>query len=504
MENTEPTYINNTNNTLQTFWVGLGSFSNFALTIVSAAILSRYFDKAEYGTYRQIIYIYNSLLIVFSAGLPTVFSYFLPKYSLGEGKTIVNKITKVLSIFGLLFSSFLFLASNLIASILNNPELAIGLKYFSPIPLFLLPTLGIEGIFSTYKKTMFIALYNIITRSLMLIFIVLPVILFNGNYLDAIYGWIIVSVITYVIAYYFKNIPFRNVDYRNVTLTYKNVFAYSGAIIVASIAGMAIKSADQFYISRYFGPNIFAEYSNGFIELPFVTMITGATSVVIMPIFSKVFHEKKDIKNIIDVWQNVLKKSAMLIYPLVVFFMVYAKEIMILIFSEKYAISGRYFQINLVLNFFNIVILTPLFFSMNKTRLYSNIHIILAIVIWVTEYLTVIIFNDPIAIAFNSTLLNIIKIIYFIYLASKILGLNFLDLFPIISILKLLLHSLLIITLVKIIQDYFIYTHSIIIMLVISASIYLILLLSTSSIFKLNYLETFHPIFDKILKKQIK
>jgi len=200
------------NNTVQAIWIGLGSLSSFALAIVSAAILSRYFDKEEYGTYKQILYVYNTLLVIFSAGLPRVFGYFLPRYNLAQGKDIVWKISKVLLIAGAAFSLFLFIFSGLIADILKNPELSTGLKYFSPIPLLLLPTLGIEGIFSTYQKTIYIAIYNVTTRILMLLFIVLPVIIFKGSYLYAIYGWIIVSIISLLIAFYFKNIPFKKVN----------------------------------------------------------------------------------------------------------------------------------------------------------------------------------------------------------------------------------------------------------------------------------------------------
>ncbi|MBK6782311.1 MAG: hypothetical protein IPG79_00010 [Saprospiraceae bacterium] len=52
-------------NTIQVFWVALSSLSSMMLALVSAAILSRYFDKQEYGTYRQIIYVYTSLVLIF-------------------------------------------------------------------------------------------------------------------------------------------------------------------------------------------------------------------------------------------------------------------------------------------------------------------------------------------------------------------------------------------------------------------------------------------------------
>ena len=83
-----------TSNTLQVFWVALGGLSSLGLSIISAAILSRYFDKAEYGTYKQILYVYTTLLVIFSAGLPRVYAYFLPRYSLEEGKAIVWKTSQ--------------------------------------------------------------------------------------------------------------------------------------------------------------------------------------------------------------------------------------------------------------------------------------------------------------------------------------------------------------------------------------------------------------------------
>ena len=91
------------NNTIQAFWVALGTFSSLALSIVSVAVLSRYLSKGDYGTYRQIVYVYSTLLVVFSAGLPSVFSYFLPRFTIQQGKDIVLKVTKILFIGGVFF-----------------------------------------------------------------------------------------------------------------------------------------------------------------------------------------------------------------------------------------------------------------------------------------------------------------------------------------------------------------------------------------------------------------
>jgi O-antigen/teichoic acid export membrane protein len=491
-------FTNSKSNTHQALWVAMGSLSSFALSIVSAAILSRYFDKTEYGTYRQILYVYNTLLVVFSAGLPRVFGYFLPRYTLAKGSDIVWKVTKVLFIAGLTFSVFLFGFSGLIANALNNPELARGLKYFSFIPMLLLPTLGIEGIFSTYKKTIFIAIYNTLTRIFMLLFIVLPVILFKGSYILAIYGWIIASGITLALAYFFKGIPFRGVKTEQSGLTVKEIFRFSLPLVVASVAGIAIKAADQFYISRYFGTEVFAEFANGFIELPFVYMITGATATVLMPIFSKIIYDKSDVTQIENIWQTTLQKSAIIIYPLVIFFIFFANEVVIVLYSAKYSGSYIYFTIAMTINFFNVIVFAPLLIAMGETKFYSQLHIGMAIITWIIGYLIVIIFKTPIAIAVFSAIKSISLVIIALTFSARRLKIGFLKLFPIISLLKVSFHSLISVIIVKyLIKVFFLAELNNLAILAIAFAGFSLILMLTSPIFKIRYIDLLKSLINK-------
>ena len=84
-----------TNNTKQAFWVALGNFFTFSFGIVSAMVLSRYFDKTEYGTYKQVFYIYNILLGMFTLGLPNAYSYFLARSPLDQAKNLIWKMTRL-------------------------------------------------------------------------------------------------------------------------------------------------------------------------------------------------------------------------------------------------------------------------------------------------------------------------------------------------------------------------------------------------------------------------
>lgn len=487
----------NKSNTVQAFWVALGTLSTFGLSIVSAAILSRYFDKAEYGTYKQILYVYGSLLIVFTGGLPRVFAYFLPRHNISEGKAIIWKVSKLLFFCGVGFSLFLFISSDLIAKFLNNEQLAYALKVFSPVPMLLLPTLGLEGILSTYKKTMYLAVYNTLSRLFMLASIVTPVIFFGGTVITAIYGWIISSFIILILAVYFKTLPFRDVESLPSHLSFKEIFTYSIPLVTASLWGMAIKAADQFYISHYFGSEVFAEYSNGFIELPFVSMITASTAVVLMPVFSKIVHEGNQTNELLVIWKSAILKSATLIYPMVVFAIFFSNDLMGLLYSSQYESSGVYFKINLILNFFNIVIFAPLIFSLGETKFYTNLHVLIAVLIWLGGYLVLKVFNSPIAIAVLSVSLNIFKILLAMKFVSKKLEVRLLNLFPLKKLLVVFTHNCIAISIIMFFLNY-VDSLKIVLKLMICGILYVSILLSTSRLFKINYFYSLTPIIAKV------
>lgn len=487
-------------NTTQALWVGLGSFTMFSFGIISSMILSRYLDKIEYGTYRQVLYVYNTLLVVFAAGLPRVFGYFLPRYNLAQGATIVKKISLLLFFLGALFSLCLFLGAGTIAKVLNNEDLSIGLKAFSPIPMFLLPTLGIEGVFSSYKQSHYIAYYQFFSRLLLLLGVLLPVFFIKSSYLYVIYGWSVSSFFTLILAIFFKIIPFKKVVKEKVSLSFRDILSYSIPLVFASIAGMVIKAADQFYISRYFGAEVFAEFSNGFVQLPFVEIVTGSTSVVLIPVFSKYFStysKGQDLSYLIDLWKGALSKSAILLYPLVVFFIAFSQDVIIILFSEEYLDSSYYFAINMTLNFVNILVFAPIFFAMKRTRVYSIVHILIAIFVWITHYLVIVLVNSPLGIAVNSTIFGITKTLILGVIVTKLLDIPFISFFPIRLMFRVFIHSVLIAFPVKILSTYCSFSSYTLVNLLMYFLIFILSLLMTSKLFNIKY----HELFFSLLRK---
>ncbi len=489
--------MSNTNNTKQAFWIAIGSLFSFGFGIVSSMILSRYFDKADYGTYKQVIYVYHTLLTVFTLGLPKAFSYFLPRVEINQAKNLIKKITNLFFILGAVFSVILFVFAPQISIILKNPDLKIALRIFSLVPLLMLPTMGLEGILSTFRKTKFMAVYTIVTRLIMLLCVALPVVIYNLGYKEALVGFTIASFISFILALYFKYLPVKDNGNDPCETSYKEIFKFSLPLLYASLWGVLISSADQFFISRFFGNKVFAEFSNGAMELPFVGMIVGATATVLSPIFSRMSHEKLDPqKEIFPIWKNVFEKSAMLIYPLLIYTIFFADIIMIVLYGEQYGVSTGYFRIKTIVNFFTLIVYAPLIINIGKVKYYANVHMYGAFLLIILEYLSILITSSPFVLIGVSVVCQLGRIYFMLRLVAKFFNLNIIKLFPLTLIFKILIPSIIILFF-----EYLIFVKVLIIsplfILIISFTIYFILFFVISKKMKLDYTSIIKPLVTK-------
>jgi len=214
--------------------------------------------------------------------------------------------------------------------------------------------------------------------------------------------------------------------------------------MIATIYGILIRFADQFFISRYYGTEVFAEFSNGFIDLPFVSMISGATVTVLLPLFSKFSGTTEGLQNICLTWKSATERSVILVYPILAFFIFNAKSSVIALYGEQYAVSAVYFVIGMLIGFFNIIVFQSVLFALGKTRVYARIHLIQAILIWVTGFLVVRLAGTPVTYAILSRLFYIGQVCLGIIYALKVLGVKSGYVIPFNMMIRVLLHSSLI------------------------------------------------------------
>lgn len=486
----------NSSNFQQVLWLSIGQLSSFALAFVSAAILSRYFDKTEYGTYKQILFVYITLQTIFTVGLPGVFSYFIPRLNCGQQKAFINGLNKIFFILGALFSLFLFLLSSPIAKFLNNPELAIGLKLFSPFPLLTFPAMGVEGIYTALRKSKYIAYYNVFSKVVMLLCIVLPVIFFNSSYKGAIIGWGGASFLTFLLAMYMKNRPYTLTKKELIPNMYKTVFSYSLPLMGASVAGFFVNSADQLFISKYYGTEVFAVYSNGAMSVPIIGMVIGSVKNVLLPLFSKAQLEGK-MEGAMLTYNNAVERAVILIFPVLLFVIFFAVDIVKFIYGEQYADSGIFLRYHVIRDFVDVFPFFAILMALGLSSVYMYIHIFGIVFIYILDFCVVKIGLSPIMVVVVSSLWAILLRGYIFYYIYKKAKLNLINSYLIRRIGIVILNCVICLACLLVLKYIVFINFNSLMILMISGVLFYLLLYLSGKLIGINYLEALSFLLKK-------
>jgi O-antigen/teichoic acid export membrane protein len=297
-----------------------------------------------------------------------------------------------------------------------------------------------------------------------------------------------------VLALYFKYLPVKDAGNEKCKVSYSEISKFSLPLLYASLWGTLIHSADQFFISRYFGTKVFAEFSNGFLELPFVGMIVGACSTVLSPIFSKLNYEKLDPqKEIFPIWISVFEKTAKIIYPLILYCWFFSDILMVVLYGDMYENSFIYFRIKSLVNFFTLIVYAPLIISIGKTKYYANVHMYGALFLIALEYLCVLICDSPYMITVISVICQLGRIFVLLMFVAKFFKLKLYELFPLKLLLKIITSSILILfSLHYILIELFVFNK--LVTLILSFSSYIIIFYILSFPLKIDYLAIINPI----------
>lgn len=371
--------------TIQALWLIGGNVCSLLFGLGTMALLSRFLTPQEYGTYRQVFYVYQTLLLLFSLGMPRAYSYFLVRMPAEEGRSFVSGMRRMFLALGAVFAASLYVGAGFIARALDNPELEPALRIFAPTPLLLMPVLGIESLLVALDRARLNAVYVFINRSLTAGGVLLPVVAGGYGVQGAVGGSVAAALLCLCIGSFIERLPFRGLERRPSRFPVREILAFSLPVFLAGVWGFVILSVSPFIVGRYLGASAFALYANGYVELPLAAWIVGASSVVLLPVFSRMRHEGGDRREIVGVWTSVILKSAKVIYPLAVFCCVFATPIMEWVYGAEYRAAGILLQLVTPVVLLRVVPFSPVLLALGKGRTYSNIHLVTTLVLIVAE-----------------------------------------------------------------------------------------------------------------------
>lgn len=319
-----------------------------AISMMTVMVLSRTITLTEYGTYSQMMTIMNIIAAIFTLGFPASINYFIA----GEDdENFRSQFISVYYTFSTIISIIagLFLVLNIvnISKYYNNYKLLNYKHIFMFYPWVVIIKNSIANVLIVYSRARKLLKFNILHSTTIFILVIISNI-YEFNFETFMMLLLIDEVIFSTSVYMIVRNLTSNFKFMFNWNLLKEIFKYALPIGVASIIGTLGIQLDKMIIGRLFDTEFLAIYTNASKELPVTFIASSITAVLIPHVVSKL--KEKRVKEAVLLWKEAAYISFLFISFFSVALIVFAPEVIIVLYSEKYIAGVTIFRIyNMVL-----------------------------------------------------------------------------------------------------------------------------------------------------------
>lgn len=360
-------YPDTSSKTKKTIALSFGNLTNTCLNAFLQMLLVRFLSQEELAIYLQSVVVYTTLFPFLQAGVDSGMYYLLVR-SRGNDKGIITEGVFVTFLISCVVSCvLLFYGNEVIAKWFNNPQIIVSLYYLLPYLCVTVPESIVQVCFVFYNRINFMAYYNIAKT-----FIVACVLVFTA--INTVHGYVLFAVrsiassafglLTVFLVYRFILI---DKSYKIHKKGFYNILSFSVPLSLSVIAGVLSTNLDKWLVSSMLTPREFAIYQMGAYELPFIGMITGAISMVMVVDINKA-AEKHNFDNVIRIFREIAEKTSFILLPIMCFFLCASQNFILFMFTDKYIESVYIFCIYLLYIPIRCVIYAPVFVALGKAK----------------------------------------------------------------------------------------------------------------------------------------
>lgn len=406
------------------------------ITFVSAMLLSRFRTLTEYGTYSQLIVIVTLVVSVFSLGLPNSTNFFLARAKDGKERSeflsVFYTLCTLLSIAMAVIVPFI---APIFGRYFDNPYITQYTYFLAIYPWTQLTVSNISNVLVVYNKTLKLLVVNSVNAMVSIVSIIAVQVFslgFSSYMLFFLCGEIAISVWIYVIVFRLEG----NIKPKFDKKWLKLIISYSIPIGFASLVSTVNIEIDKLMIGNFFDTETMAIYTNSAKELPFYVFGTALTAVILPQIAIKL--KNKDNMKAVELWSKAVELSYLVIAFCVMACIVFAPQIIAILYSEKY-LPGvtvfRIYSLNLILKttYFGMILNAS---GKTKYVLYSSIvSLALNCILNYLLFKVCGMLGPAIATVLSIAIIAVFQLRY----SSKILGVKFSEIFPWLKLFKITL-----------------------------------------------------------------
>lgn len=346
-------------------WYFSGRASSVCITFLVSIVLVRIFSKNDFGIYRQALLIYFLLERILQFGIRHSLFYFLAHDRKKQARYVMNTVVIFVAL-GLLNLIALWIFKDVVASFLNSPELEPLIPLVGVYVFMMLVAGPFETILIVESKAEGASVVAFLTETIRGVCTIGLVLIF-GTLFWGLMGLIAYSSIRCAAYIFYVAKTYGTGLNKDNLITFRKQFVYSAPIGVSGLVGTTSKRLEQFVVSAFFSPSIFATYAIGCTQIPLVNTLFLTVGEVVMP--RMVEHLKADEKkDFLALWHRLIIKLSFVGIGSFFLLQVVANDLIILIYTHNFASSVPVFRITLLLILSNMIRYGLVLRSLGYTR----------------------------------------------------------------------------------------------------------------------------------------
>ena len=342
-------------------------------------------DREHYGLYKQAFLIVTTAMTLLPMGVPMSAFYFLPRETTRRRQIVLNILLFDAAVGGLACAA-LILDPSVLTAIFHDSRLA---PYSAWIGLTILFWIlgGFLDIVAVANDEIRLASAFIVGIQASRALIFLGAVWFFGTLLSLLAAAVLHGLLQTILLLWYLESRFRGFSRSFDWPMLREQLSYAIPLGAAAMLMMVQTDLHNYFVSNHFGPSLFAVYSIGTLQLPLMGLIWEAANSVLITRVSAL-QKRGEHREIVWLVARAARKLAVVYFPVYVFLMVAGREFIRVLFTARFADSWPIFAVNLTLLPLGILLLDPLYRSLERERYFLlSTRLVLAAVLALSLWL---------------------------------------------------------------------------------------------------------------------
>lgn len=290
-------------------------------------------------------------------------------------KKFVFHTLAVLNLFGLIALIVFLLGKGWMAALLDNQEAVFAFSFLAVFILLSTNNIVFPAVLLSIGEGKTLAAASTALSLLLFCSIAGPM-LFSLGLHGVLWGLVIYHFIQYALTGF---IALKKTEGNLSQLKHSEClveqFKFLIPLGLISLISIFSASIDRFIVSFFMGLDNFALYDRGAIRIPVISSLSITVGAVILPKLVE-YYRTGEVAKLLSVWHASIEKVALVVFPCFVFLNVFAREIITLLYTDRFGDSVIIFRLYLFILIPTITIYGNIFNAANRNRLFFWITII--------------------------------------------------------------------------------------------------------------------------------